>query len=340
MKIESFSLALSSPLSTAHGTIDTRDGFLVAIEIEGVSGVGEATPLSGWTESPNDCRAALERAHRASEDGWDAALDALDGTPAARHGLALALCDARSRAAGIPLYCHLGGNHAERVPVNATVGDGTVAETVEEATAAVERGFGTLKIKVGARAVETDAERLSAVREAVGTDIEFRADANGAWNREEARRALDPLADTDLAYLEQPLASADLTGHAALRGRVDIALDEGLATHSVETVLDADAADVLVLKPMVLGGPDRARTAALAAREAGLETVLTTTIDGALARAGAVHVAASLSDPPACGLATADRLAEDIIEDPAPIEDGHARVPQQPGNVLEPSELP
>jgi L-alanine-DL-glutamate epimerase-like enolase superfamily enzyme len=91
---------------------------------------------------------------------------------------------------------------------------------------------------------------------------------------------------------------------------------------------------------MVLGGPDRARTAALAAREAGLEAVLTTTIDGALARAGAVHVAASFPDPPACGLATADRLAEDIIEGPAPIEDGHARVPQQPGNVPEPSEIP
>lgn len=333
MKIERFSLELSRPLQTAHGTIDAREGFLVRIDCDGIAGVGEATPLPGWTESLETCEKALECAQKA--DDWERALDVLDGTPAARHGLALALCDARSRAAGVPLYCSLGGDQTERVPVNATIGDGTVEETIEAATTAIEQGFSALKIKVGTRTVETDVERLAAVRETVGPDIELRADANGAWNRDEARTALDALADCGLAYVEQPLASTDLAGHAELRGQVDIALDETLAERSIETVLDTDAADVLVLKPMILGGPERTRKVALAARETGLEAVITTTVDGALARAGAVHVAASLSNPPACGLATADRLAEDIIEDPTPIEDGFVRVPQHPGNVLE-----
>ncbi len=331
MRIEPFSLALAGPLSTARGTIDTRDGFLVTIEHEGLRGVGEATPLPGWTESLDDCRAALEGA--CSVEGWQTALDALDGTPAARHGLALALADAHSRAAGAPLYRYLGGEHRERVPVNATIGDGSVGETVDAATATVERGFTAIKVKVGARAVETDIERIAAVREAVGPDIELRADVNGAWSRDEARTALDGFDDANLTYVEQPLSRADLAGHAELRGQVPIALDESLATHSVERVLDAGAADVLVLKPMALGGPDRARKAALAAREGGCEAVLTTTIDGALARAGAVHVAASLPDPLPAGLATADRLATDLLADPAPIEDGCAHVPQEPGNT-------
>jgi o-succinylbenzoate synthase len=331
MNIEPFSLALAGPLSTARGTIDTRDGFLVTIDHEGVRGVGEATPLAGWTESLDDCRAALEDARGAGD--WRTALDALGGTPAARHGLALALCDARSRAAGAPLYRHLGGDHKESVPVNATIGDGTVKETVDAATAATADGFEALKLKVGARAVETDIERIAAVREAVGSDIELRADANGAWSRDEARMALDGFAGADLAYVEQPLSRADLAGHARLRGQTRVALDESLATHTVEHVLDADAADVLVLKPMALGGPDRTRAAALAAREAGREAVLTTTIDGALARAGAVHVTASLPDPPAAGLATADRLAADLLPDPAPIENGCVGVPQEPGNA-------
>jgi o-succinylbenzoate synthase len=336
MRIEPFSLALASPLSTARGTIDTRDGFLVTIDHEGVRGVGEATPLPGWTESLDDCRAALERARNA--DDWGGALDELEETPAARHGLALALCDARSRAADVPLYRHLGGDRRESIPVNATIGDSPAGETVEAATAAVERGFAALKLKVGAQAVETDIERIAAVREAVGPNIELRVDANGAWSRNEARAALDGFADANLAYVEQPLSRADLVGHAELRGQVRVALDESLATHSIEHVLDADAADVLVLKPMVLGGPDRAQEAAIAAREAGCEAVLTTTIDGALARAGAVHVAASLSDPPAAGLATADRLAEDLIPDPAPVENGQVRVPQEPGNASAPED--
>ena len=331
MRIEPFSLSLSRPLSTARGTIDSRDGFLVFVEHGGTRGVGEATPLPGWTESLDDCRAALERACNA--DGWRTALDSLHETPAARHGLALALCDARSRAAGIPLYRHLGGDHREGVPVNATIGDGPVEKTVDEATDVIESGFAALKVKVGARAVAADVERIAAIRDAVGPEVELRADANGAWSRDEARAALDGFADAGVAYVEQPLSKTDLAGHAALRGEVPIALDESLAAHSVEHALDADAADVLVLKPMALGGPDRARAAALTAREAGCKAVLTTTVDGALARAGAVHVAASLPDSPAAGLATADRLAEDLVADPAPIEDGRARVPQGAGNA-------
>ena len=338
MRVERFSLSLSTPLSTAHGTIDAREGFVVRVEVDGTGGVGEATPLPGWTESLDACEAALERARRTTDDGWDAALADLDDAPAARHGLALALADARSRAADVPLYRHLGGAPSDRVPVNATIGDGSPDETVGEARRAVESGFRTLKVKVGTRAVEADVERLRAVRTAVGPDVALRADANAAWDPSEARRALPELADVDLAYLEQPLSSTDLAGHAALRGDVPIALDESLAEHSIAAVVDAGAADRVVLKPMVLGGPDRAREAALAAREAGIDAVLSTTIDGALARAGAVHVAASLADPPAAGLATADRLATDLIPDPAPVADGHAHVPQGAGNAPDPGE--
>ena len=329
-----FSLSLSKPLQTAQGAIDTREGFLVTIDVDGTTGTGEATPLPGWTESLEACGEALERATRIGESvGWDDALSALEGTPAARHGLSLALWDARSRSAGVPLYRYLGGERTERVPVNATIGDGTVGDTVEEATAAIERGFTTLKIKVGARAVEADIERLSAVRDVVGPGVELRADANGAWARDEAKRALDAFTDFGVAFVEQPLSATDLAGHAALRGGVDIALDEALVEHPIETIIDADAADVLVCKPMVLGGPDRTRDAALTARAAGLEAVVTTTVDGAFARSGAVHVAASLSHLPACGLATADRLTEDFIDDPAPIENGQVCVPQAVGNA-------
>jgi o-succinylbenzoate synthase len=335
MNLDPFSLPLARPLATARGAITEREGFLVRIEHAGQVGLGEATPLSGWTESLDDCRAALESVTdpaRAIED------DTLAATPAARHGVALALADARARAADEPLYRHLGGERrVERVPVNATVGDGDVPETVAAARGAVEAGFECLKVKVGARPLAADEERLRAVREAC-PDVELRADANGAWDRETARAAIDEFAPLDLAYLEQPLPAADLAGHAALReGGGTIALDESLAAASVDEVLAADAADVLVCKPMALGGPDRARATARRAREAGCEAVFTTTIDAALARAGAVHVAASLPDVPACGLATAGWLARDLAPDPCPVAGGAMAVPQGKGNIPYPS---
>lgn len=333
-ELREFSIPLARPLETADGTIDAREGILLRLDGD-PGGIGEATPLAGWTEPHGACRTALADALDRLDSGEEAAaLETLADRPAARHGLSLALADREARRAGRPLYRHLGGDgRVETVPVNATIGDGTVEETAAAARGAADDGFGCLKVKVGARPVADDVDRLAAVRDAVGPDVELRADANGAWSRAEAREALHAMGELGVAYVEQPLDPDDLDGHAALRGGpVGIALDETLASTSPAAVLGAGAADVLILKPMVVGGIDRARTIASRADDHGVETVVTTTVDAVVARTAAVHFAASLPDPPACGLATAGRLAADLGPDPAPVEEGTIRVPTADGH--------
>jgi o-succinylbenzoate synthase len=370
MRVEPFAIDLADPLETARGTITEREGFVVALDVDGITGVGEAAPLPGWTESLDSCEAALERAAEVIEaepapaapsdldrvalqplEAAGAVREAVAGAPAARHAVATAVLDARSHAAMGPLYRLLERGYREDpdgseassdaaapVPVNATIGDDPPEATAAEAADAVGWGFETVKLKVGARSVAADIERVAAVRERC-PEVTLRADANGAWDPEQAERALDAFAEYGVSYVEQPFpvdATADggtrrdLSVHAALRGGpVGVALDESLATgpDAVAAALEADAADTLVLKPMALGGPDRAVAAARRAQEAGVEPVITTTIDGALARATAVHVAAAVPDISACGLATADRLATDLLDtDPAPVVDGRVKL--------------
>jgi o-succinylbenzoate synthase len=324
MNVDYFSLPLREPLTTARGDITDRTGYLVSLD-DPAPGIGEATPLSGWTESLDDCAAALR-----DVDPED--LDALP--PAARHGVSLALLDAHARADGVPLYQYLGARTTvDSVPVNATVGDAGVDETVTAVETAVDEGFPAVKLKVGVRSLDADVERVRAVREAC-PDVELRLDANGAWSLETAERAVHDLASLDVAYVEQPLSADDLEGHAALRGRgVGIALDEGLYEHGLDAVLTANAADTLVLKPMAMGGPDVALETAVLARGAGVDPIVTTTIDGAFARAAAVHVAAAIPAVSACGLATGDRLAADLVADPVPVTRGRIHVPQKEGNT-------
>ncbi|KKF39849.1 hypothetical protein FK85_25200, partial [Halorubrum saccharovorum] len=101
MRLSPFSLGLTNSLETACGAIDRREGFLVAVDPESdgepvpAPGLGEATPLPGWTESLSACEAALREVgdgNRGKELVTDA-LDRLDPaeTPAARHGLARAI---------------------------------------------------------------------------------------------------------------------------------------------------------------------------------------------------------------------------------------------------------
>ncbi|GAA0555654.1 enolase C-terminal domain-like protein [Halorubrum ejinorense] len=355
MRHRSFALDLTRPLGTANGEIRRREGFVITVGSERddstAVGLGEATPLPGWTESYEACETALDGLDELDEGGGrdeghsreslTAGLDA-ESTPAARHGVALAVADAAARDADRSLASHVAeeagidADPAAAVPVNATIGDGTPSEAAAEAERAVAAGFDCLKLKVGAREVNEDVERVRAVREAVGEGVALRADANGAWDRETARRALDALAPFDLAYVEQPLPADDVDGLAALRadGRdpgVPVAADESVGRHGIEAVVDADAADAVILKPMALGGPDRALAAALRAWSAGVDPVVTTTIDAVVARTAAVHVAAAVPDVSPCGLATGSLLDEDLAPDPCPVTDGAVRVPTGPG---------
>jgi o-succinylbenzoate synthase len=344
MNTTPFSLPLSSPLATASGTVDEREGFVVRYDHRGHTGVGEATPLARWTESLPECRTALDAAAAAEVEGGHTAATrelAADSVPAARHGFSTALLDADARADGVPLYQWFDENRrCDAVPVNATVGDGSPADTADAVADAVEAGFDCCKLKVGARSVEEDIERVRAVRDRVGQEPTLRADANAAWSHAEAEHAFEAFADDNVAYVEQPLPADDLAGHAALRGgSVGVALDESLVHRRADTVLSADAADVLILKPMVLGGPGNAHTLALRARDQGVEPVVTTTIDGVVARLAALHVAAAVPDIGACGLATGDRLARDLAPDPARLDAGRLSVPQTDGLGVDPAEV-
>ncbi|MBC9986212.1 o-succinylbenzoate synthase [Haloferax sp. AS1] len=342
MRVREFAVDLRTPLSTAADDIERREGFLVAVDVTGETGVGEATPLPGWTESLEDCRDALAGLTEGDAEGAAAgdpksALEdgALADAPAARHAVSLAVADARARAAGRPLAASLATDPHTSLPVNATLGDDDPEATVEAAETAVESGYDCLKLKVGARDPTDDVARLRAVREAVGPGVALRADANAAWDRWTADRFLNAVeaSGLDLDYLEQPLPADELDGHAVLRRLHDtpIALDESLSAVPPERTIASNAADVLVCKPMALGGPDRVRDLAARARDAGVAVVVTTTIDAVVARLGALHVAASLPGDRAHGLATASLLDADLAADPAPVREGRMRVPESPG---------
>ncbi|MFC7137306.1 mandelate racemase/muconate lactonizing enzyme family protein [Halobaculum litoreum] len=303
--------------------------------------MGEAAPLPPWTEPAEACLAALRGARAAVDRDEPVAVD--DLPPAAAHALSLAVADATARRDGRPLAASLAAEAgldapATAVPVNATVGDGSVDETVAAAEAAVADGFDCLKCKVGARGVAEDVDRLRAVRDAVGDAVGLRADANGAWRREEAERAVDALGGVALEYLEQPVAAGDHGALRALRGRgVPIAVDEAVnAPSGAEGWPDPveEHADVAVLKPMAQGGPGATVAAARRLADRGVDTVVTTTIDAAVARAAAVHVAAAVpgGGDRAHGLATGGLLARGVVDDdPAPVADGRIAVPAGPG---------
>lgn len=329
-----FRLTCSRPLKSAAGTIKERYGYLFSLHTESEVGIGEASPLPGWTESFKACREALRHGMESIEErGVERTLYEVRGTPAARHGISLACQDLKSKEHDQPLYQFLSeaDDEIKSVSVNAVVGNGSADETARHADRRVEESYGTIKVKAGRQTLEQDLVRLEAVRQSIGDDIDLRVDANGNWSPEEIDNHRQRLLDLDLEYIEQPFSAEELDAHAELRSDFDVALDESLYETSLNDIIERDAADFVVLKPMCIGGLDRTMKFGERIRDAGMVPVLTTTIDTVVARTAAIHLAAAMGEMPACGLATAQFLQEDLCEDPAPVVSGRVSVPQSPG---------
>jgi L-alanine-DL-glutamate epimerase-like enolase superfamily enzyme len=221
------------------------------------------------------------------------------------------------------------------VPVNATIPATEPKHTRQQAENASIQGYDTIKLKATGE-YATDRERVEAAREGA-PDVDLRLDVNGAWpDLDTARQRMHELAEHDLEYVEQPLAPDAIDEMAQLRqtSPVPIAADEPvLGVESAKRIVQAEAADVLVLKPMVLGGAATTLSIARLAEAHDTPVVVTSTIDGAIARSGALHAAAALGElTHACGLATGPLIQREPAAFDERIERGTMPVPGAPGH--------
>lgn len=363
LRFAPYTLPYTAPFRTAGGTLNERRGWLLCVEDDGGAwGIGEAAPLHGFGMESHEAAGAALADWSRSLPGREIDLELAQGgrsppafglaashpdCPAAAHGLELALLDLTARIGGLPLARVLSPEAAAEVCCNALLSADAPEVAAGRAKALVQMGFQTLKMKVmGEDAGENSGEalgRLEAVRSAVGVAVKLRIDANGSWSEAQALPLLERLAPLDIEYVEQPLPPRALQGMARLAAHSPIAIAADEAVVSMENakeVLRMRAARVLVLKPMALGGVLAALEVARLAAEEGARVVITTMLEGAYGRAGAVHAAAALTALPgvapyAHGLATGALLKEDLTGRPLAPEAGRIKLPQKPGLGLE-----
>jgi o-succinylbenzoate synthase len=306
-----YAIAFRDPVATGAGAWSVRRGAWLRLEHDdGRVGLGEAAPL-GQLDSPEALAQAIAQGP-SREAAFDLARLDLD---AQRYGRSLAFL--------------LADSPRQRVAVNALLFQSGIEALAAEAGRAREAGFRTVKLKVAAVSPEEDIARILAVRAQVGAQVAIRIDANGGWDEDAALRVLRAVEACDIEYVEEPVA-----GDARAVGRrtnIPIAADPQTLEEGWR-VLRERGADVLVLKPMALGGLRPTRELAVAAIEAGLGVVVTSVLDTAVGVAGALHLAASLPGPErAHGLATVGLLEEAPLEGLEPPRGGAMTLPKGPG---------
>jgi L-alanine-DL-glutamate epimerase-like enolase superfamily enzyme/DNA-binding HxlR family transcriptional regulator len=181
--------------------------------------IGQATigsDLEGWDRRWHGLWA---RTHRLGRGVAVPALSAVD----------IAIWDLRARRAGLPLYRLLGA-YRDQVPAYRSLDrmpGMPLQELVEAAATHVAEGFDAIKLFCGPRPLEEELDRVAAVREAVGSGVRIMVDTNERLDQPDALWFGRQLAAHDVSWLEEPLVSDDVAGHARLAERLAIPIAAG-----------------------------------------------------------------------------------------------------------------
>ncbi len=249
---------------------------VTAVLVEGPSGWGErTTPPPGY---PVDAGAARRAAVEASSGAW-------------------------------PVACR------DRVAVNALVPAMRPDDAAALAAVATGAGFDCVKVKVGATDdTRADVDRVAAVRDAIGSAVGLRVDANGAWDVDTAVAVLAQLAAYDVELVEQPVASLDDLARVRRRVAMPVAADECIrGLDDARRLARAGAADAVVVKVQALGG---VAPAVDVVEAAGVPAIVSSLYETSVGIAAGLALAAALPELPwACGLGTAALLAGDVVVD-------------------------
>jgi L-alanine-DL-glutamate epimerase-like enolase superfamily enzyme len=189
------------------------------------------------------------------------------GASVGRGGLAVqaiaafdvALWDLKAKRAGLPLAKLLGAYRDSVRAYNTSGGflSTPLEEVLDNAQAALARGVGGIKLKVGHPDARVDLERVEAFRKRFGDDVPLMVDANQQWDRPTANRMGRRLERYNLVWIEEPLASDDAEGHARLAAALDTPIATGEMLTSVAEharMLEANAADYLQPDAPRVGG--------------------------------------------------------------------------------------
>lgn len=202
-----------------------------------------------------------------------------------------ALWDIKGKALGAPVWKLLGGAR-QKVQAYATIGvpRASIEELGEAARRLKAMGFMCLKTQVGRpgldhlkgqkplmEIIRQDAQRIKALREAVGDDIEIGIDAQCRLDLPHALELVRLIKPYSVSFFEEPLVQNDVLLMSDMRRRCDMPLhagqSEGLASRFRDMLLH-QSIDVLQPNVAVTGGFTQC------ARIAGLASAFNVPING------------------------------------------------------------
>jgi L-alanine-DL-glutamate epimerase-like enolase superfamily enzyme len=258
----------------------------------------------------------------------------------AMSAIDIALWDLMGKAIERPVYALLGGALRQRVPAYVTgfyYRDNERPDDLRrEAALYLEKGYRTLKVKVGGLTPEEDARRVGFIRETVGDEVALMLDANQGWDLRTAIRAAQLCEPYNIFWLEDPMPWYD-ERHTLqrLKGATNIPIAAGETEYTpfgLRTLIVEGLVDYLIIDSTWSGGLTTWRKAATMAELYDIPM--------ASHHDPQIHIHAQAASPTGFILEsfadpTRDPLWFELFHERPEVVDGHMALPDKPGLGLE-----
>jgi L-alanine-DL-glutamate epimerase-like enolase superfamily enzyme len=269
----------------------------------GLKGWGEVCPIPHYLPAfadgvPSAIREMAPEILGITPTGIDAPMRKLDGFLqghlAAKSIVDMALWDLFGKATDLPLYQLLGGRTRRDMPLYHSITCIAPDEMARIAKEAYATGIRQFQVKLGADADwQADAERLTKVREAVGTGPLVYGDWNCGATKLQATRTGRAVAHLDI-MLEQPCKTLEDCAAVRQATGLPMKIDEGAYDlASLQRAAELGCLDAVALKLSKFGGISAMRRARDLTVHLGAEICAECTWGSDIVTAASLHFAAS-----------------------------------------------
>ncbi|QLG49829.1 mandelate racemase/muconate lactonizing enzyme family protein [Natrinema halophilum] len=290
----------------------------------------------------------------------------------AASGIEVALWDATGKILGLPVYQLLGGKYRDDIRIYADCHAGEAYEVedgfteyhdegayspaayAQEAQRVKEMGFSALKFdldmpidnrpdpfngRLSNEALDRKVEIVSAVREAVGDDIDLAFDCHWDYSLDSAKRLAHVLEPYDLMWLEDvvPPENEDVQREVARSTQTPLATGENrFRVHEFTDLIYEYGVDILTPDPMTCGGLAESKAIANRAEE-NYMAVSPHNVCSPIGTMACVHLAASIPnfDVLEYHALEVDWWDDLVAQEEPLIQDGYIQVPETPGLGIE-----